>query len=438
MPGGPATRSSAVKPDGCNLIIVTDPGPDPDDVKALLTAAVKHRHGDIRLLGVVANGGCQARQRAQLARALLNLLECEDIPVGVGRCAPKLRASPKKLPAAAAPACAHTPLTHHLCARSAGKAYDPKPHEYALPTAATVRPEELHDGSELLRRLVREAAPASLTFLMISAMTDLAELMRDEPELIHAKVRHLCVMGGLQKSGADQWEPDTAVNNNWDPAAAKLMYDFCFGRGIPMSVVSRNAVPNLPMQLAKDFAAREPKNVIMEYLVNAQELGLCGLWKTLCAGRLPERCSKQWYFETFCGVDAETFAAKRAFYEGLGPDAEISPYLNGHVKPYDVCALIFALPDAASAFDLRPRLEEAKGTTHRFYLEPSAMISLEKITKLLSETFLEVCEGFSGLEAASWSADRYQPASSTTSTGTSASSAGDAAPAPAQTRTAAS
>ena len=267
-----------------------------------------------------------------------------------------------------------------------------------------------------------EAAPASLTFLMISAMTDLAELMRDEPELIHAKVRHLCVMGGLQKSGADQWEPDTAVNNNWDPAAAKLMYDFCFGRGIPMSVVSRNAVPNLPMQLAKDFAAREPKNVIMEYLVNAQELGLCGLWKTLCAGRLPERCSKQWYFETFCGVDAETFAAKRAFYEGLGPDAEISPYLNGHVKPYDVCALIFALPDAASAFDLRPRLEEAKGTTHRFYLEPSAMISLEKITKLLSETFLEVCEGFSGLEAASWSADRYQPASSTTSTGTSASS----------------
>ena len=102
MPGGPATRSSAVKPDGCNLIIVTDPGPDPDDVKALLTAAVKHRHGDIRLLGVVANGGCQARQRAQLARALLNLLECEDIPVGVGRCAQKLRASPKKLPAAAA------------------------------------------------------------------------------------------------------------------------------------------------------------------------------------------------------------------------------------------------------------------------------------------------------------------------------------------------
>ena len=76
------------------------------------------------------------------------------------------------------------------------------------------------DGSELLRQLVREAAPASLTFLMISAMTDLAELMRDEPELIHAKVRHLCVMGGLQKSGADQWEPDTAVNNNWDPAAA--------------------------------------------------------------------------------------------------------------------------------------------------------------------------------------------------------------------------
>ena len=81
-----------------------------------------------------------------------------------------------------------------------------------------MRPEELHDGSELLRRLVREAAPASLTFLMISAMTDLAELMRDEP--IDPREGAPPVRDGrAAEERRRPVEPD-AVNNNWDPAAA--------------------------------------------------------------------------------------------------------------------------------------------------------------------------------------------------------------------------
>lgn len=359
MEGG----SSAGGAPSIELVIVTDPGPDPDDVKSITTSAIQHKAGKIRVHGVVCNGGHQALQRAKLARALLNYLGAHDIPVAVG---------------------------------SAGKPYTPQPHEYAFPGVEDVQESELREGKELIRSILERAGPHSLTFLMISAMTDIAELMQEQPELVLAKVRHLSIMGGLHRTeqpdgeGGVVWEPDTAVNNNWDMESAQLMYSFCFERGIPMSVVSRNAVPNLPMSLARDFAAREPNNPVFGYLVNAQELGLIGLWKKLCAGNLPPRCSKQWYFSTFCGVDAATFEARS--YESLEADVSIREYLNGHVKPYDVCSLLLALEDAShvGAEQLAPSPVHLHGTTHRMYLEEGNQIPLDGVTELLRTTFLEV------------------------------------------------
>ena len=98
-----------------------------------------------------------------------------------------------------------------------------------------------------------------------------------------------------------------------------------------MTVTSRHAVPVIPMQLARSFAERTDCPV-MRYLADAQFLGLAGLWKRLCAGALPARCTKLWYFETFCGADAETFA--RRHFDELDASADIVPFLDGTVKPY--------------------------------------------------------------------------------------------------------
>ena len=76
-------------------------------------------------------------------------------------------------------------------------------------------------------------------------------------------------------------------------AAANAVYSFCFERGLRLTVTSRNAVPLLPMQLAKSFAERTACPVL-RYLADAQFLGLAGLWKKLCQGQLPARCTKQW------------------------------------------------------------------------------------------------------------------------------------------------
>ena len=57
-----------------------------------------------------------------------------------------------------------------------------------------------------------------------------------------------------------------------------------------------------------------------------------GLWLNLCTGKLPARCTKEWFFETFCGVSPVEFAA-RALHE-LGANVSIQEYLRGgYVKP---------------------------------------------------------------------------------------------------------
>lgn len=275
-------------------------------------------------------------------------------------------------------------MSHTIAHHSLGKPYEPKQHEYQLPGYDQVRDEDLSDGMELLLRLLRAAELHSITFLMISAMTDFAQLIRDEPELVIQKVRHLCAMGGLQKNAAGEWEPDTAVNNMWDLEAAQLMYHFCFEQAIPMSVISRNAVPNLPMKLAKDCAAQDPNNTILQYLVNAQQLGLTGLWQNLCAGKLPARCTKRWYMATFCGVEDADFDV-----DALDQTADITSFLNGSVKPYDVCALMLALPNAHSTFALQPYRESSGDVTHSFFLDAANMVDVNQVAALLRTTFRE-------------------------------------------------
>lgn len=114
-----------------------DPGPDPDDVKALLVAAVLHRQRVARLRAVVCNGGMQPRARARLARCILDHVGLRDVPVGVG---------------------------------SEGKPYVAKPHEYAIPGFDEVDASRLLNGAALLAEVLRRARPRSLTVVCISSL----------------------------------------------------------------------------------------------------------------------------------------------------------------------------------------------------------------------------------------------------------------------------
>ena len=80
----------------------------------------------LEVKGVIANGGCQAQQRAALAKAQLKLLGMHsEIPVGVG---------------------------------TAGQKYEVKPHEYSLLGYKECLQEHIEAGHPLFIRSVLEAS----------------------------------------------------------------------------------------------------------------------------------------------------------------------------------------------------------------------------------------------------------------------------------------
>ena len=204
------------------LLVICDVGPDPDDMKALLLAAVLHRLRECRLT-IVANGGQQPRERAKLALCVLDRLGISDVAVGVG---------------------------------SQGKAYVAKPHEYRLDGYERTSDSRLvEDGDALILSVLRAARAKTVRVVCISSLRDIANALSAQPNLVLAKVRVLAIQGGLERDEHGAWRPDQAVNNGFDPEAADRVYRFCFERGLPLNVVSRFAVPVLPMQVRDSVLA---------------------------------------------------------------------------------------------------------------------------------------------------------------------------------------
>ncbi|KAJ1636960.1 hypothetical protein T492DRAFT_956313 [Pavlovales sp. CCMP2436] len=343
-------RSSTVR---MPFVLVTDPGPDPDDVKALLVAAMLHLHGRIELCAVICNGGGQPRKRAQLARCVLDHLGAVNVPVGIG---------------------------------SEGTPCSARPHEYNLEDFSAVKQSRLLDGRTLMLKVLQRARPKSLRVVLISSLRDFADAVASHPSLVLDRVHTVAVQGGLERdpSRPSGWRADTSVNNLFDLAAADAVYAFCFAHSIRLTVVSRHAVPLLPMQLARSFAERT-NCPVMRYLADAQFLGLVGLWKKLCAGQLPARCSKQWFFETFCGEDLRTFASRGR--DALDERTDIDKFLTGHVKPYDVLALMTVLPQTEALF-VRPAVLVPETALLLLTIEDA--VPVEHVLNLLRDTYHEV------------------------------------------------
>jgi len=350
------------------MLIVTDPGPDPDDIKVIVSAGMLHKSQVVNVEAFICNGGHQARERTALCNIVLEHIGMRNqIPVGIGE---------------------------------EIKAYTPKAHEYALPgyegaLRETMMHPELFDGKRIFMDTLRNSVDKSLTVQVQTGMTDVANMILEHGHLFERKVSCCSIMGGLQQNGVTgEWEPDTAANNMFDFDACKIVYKFCIDRGIPMHVVSRTAVPNLRMTLAKEFADAHKGNVVMDYLYKAQKLGLVGLWGAVCAKKLPPRCTKMWYFTTFCGLTEEDVAE----YDLVNMTAEdnMEPWLQGTVKPYDVVAFMTLLPNARDIFDFDKAEVEINGVKHYFFLKAEQAPSLKNVEEFLSSVYTATSSNMSG------------------------------------------
>mmetsp|Transcript_4299 Transcript_4299/g.12114 ORF Transcript_4299/g.12114 Transcript_4299/m.12114 type:complete len:367 (-) Transcript_4299:356-1456(-) len=332
------------------VVLVSDPGPDPDDAKGILLAAHFHMAKQVRLLGVICCGGGQSRERARLCRRILQL------------CYPRL-----KIPVAVGAQGAHKPHT-------------PAPHEYDVPGFESTTTDGMPSGTALLRKLLAEAEDNSLTVEIQAAFTDVAEAIAADRGLFRRKVCRVCAMGGLRDPQAAEWDADEAFNNELDREAANAVYRFCQSEGVSLTVVGRDAVPQLPMTQMRRIAATT-QHPVMHYLSNAQDGGLIALWTRVCRKQLPARCTKEWYFTTFCGATPEEFRALEA-EGGPADDVDIKEHLHGHVKPYDPMTVMAVLPPSTTAkwFDWKAgALVGANGTMHHVF-QSAELVHGEAIT----------------------------------------------------------
>lgn len=176
------------------IVCITDPGPDPDDVKAILCLAMAHKRRQISLAALIANGGGQPARRAQLARLILDRLGEPTVPVGIG---------------------------------SAGVTVAEQPHECSMRGFEQVDKSRLLDGKALLARTFASEPPGSISMLLISGLRDFADFLTEPAsrELVLRKVSHVAIQGGLVADPSAQYgfKPDTSQNNSFDTDAADIV-----------------------------------------------------------------------------------------------------------------------------------------------------------------------------------------------------------------------
>jgi hypothetical protein len=175
-------------------------------------------------------------------------------------------------------------------------------------------------------------------------------------------------MGAVQASGGNLTAAP-AFNNDLDRPAAQAVYSFCASQRLPLTVISRDAVPSMPTALIKEIAAAaDPPSPLIAYLANAQSASLAALYRKICAGVMPPRCSKQWFVATFCDMSPQDRAG---LWDGTEPpdDLDMTRFLSGTVKPYDPVTLLATMEQPGTVgpealFHWESAAVRIGGTTH--------------------------------------------------------------------------
>lgn len=313
-----------------SLCVVTDAGRDQDDEDVLVMLNRYIRMGILDMLGAVANMA-PADMRARLTKGTLTALGQGNIPVGVG--------------------------TGALQKESDGMSY-----EFAVGYLAERR--EVEDGRELLDRILLEAKPNSVVLLLISAHTDAANVLAEDPELFKKKIRRVVIMGGVEAKdnlplldSRNFLIPDKSNNHTFDMKSTEYLYATLQTMGIPITVVSRHAAAaaKVPRSIYDDMAATgHPVGIRLR---DAQRQAIEHLWTRACAPAgsperkgLPDDRNTAWFCKAFLGGQGEGRTGKDSIWD-----------LVQTFMLYDPMTLIAAVPNLRNLF-FSPYVHENKGT----------------------------------------------------------------------------
>jgi len=326
------------------LIIVGDFGKDMDDEDTLVLSDGVNRHQVVsthgsrkqelfEMLAVVANLA-PALERGRLAKGTLRLLGHPKVPVGVG-------------------------TDCGLRADGHEKEFDGVSYLAA--------PEDLEPGADLLVRSLESCQDGSAILLLISGLTDAAQLLKDHADLVKQKTAVVAIMGGVEQKdnvvtldAEGYMIPDSAANNKFDMEAAKFVYRRLQELGVPTTILTREAAyaAPVPRDLYDRMAATG--HLVGVKLQKTQRHAIQDVWvRANMAGddprrnKLPERCNREWFCNTFCGGNGK---------ERTGDDDIWDLIVSFQL--YDPMTLIAAVPELEERF-FEPVVVNVNGVDHK-------------------------------------------------------------------------
>lgn len=238
-----------------NVLLITDPNSDPDDLACMVLLSRMIEEGKINLCGVIAcKGKAETRQlRAKFSRVILSCLGLKEIPVAVGG----------------------------DYVRRPGYGDD----SFYLGRKVRQMLSQTEDvdcsATELTEAVLGKHD--EVTLLIISPMNDVADFIAYNPKLFQKKIKKIVIMGGCKdETGCPDEKP---YNNAVCYEAAFTLWQFATANNIRLIWVPRESV--YQAQVKRDFydnLALIP-HLIAQILLASNKKLLEMLWEDIHCGR---------------------------------------------------------------------------------------------------------------------------------------------------------
>lgn len=307
-----------------NLIIITDPNKDPDDLVTLIAMSTLVKEKIVQIKAVIVTLGNFAirKNRALYAKDALRLLGI-DAPVAVGsdyKYASKARE-----------------INDQVALHA-----DSTPSSYSGISDSDV----IIDSKKFLLKTVQEAADNSLTFIIIAGMRDFYNLIHTNPYLVKQKAKCVAIMGGVEFD----WDgivhaAQTPYNNATDIEAAEGTYQALQIFNIPTVIINREAVYKAPLTKEFYIELNKTKHFLASHLYNVHMQFIIEMFDMVANGEVLKPRTLAWFFKTFTNLPEDSEER----------DINVIWAHTWYIHLYDPMTLVAAIPLYDSFFEIQKR-----------------------------------------------------------------------------------
>ena len=338
-----------------NIVMITDPNKDTDDLSALIMLSNLQKKEEINIAGIVTTHGDNKTtlKRALYSSGVFNILKNPtSICAGIG-----------------------LNLQNEILLKSSNKFIVDGSSEEIL---AYANHEQISiDSLVYLKNIFSKANDKSLDLLIIAQMTDVAKFIISEPKLFANKIRTITIMGGFNTTKEEYLTPDSSTNNANDLESAKIIYDFLKKEKLSTTIINRYAVMEVPVDWIYFENLKNTGTLLGKHIYEIQKIAFSNLFEGLLNGESLKRQTPEWFFETFTNIPASEFVIWKEKCYSKDSQIAIKQIIDCVVRfnLYDPLALIACIDEYKQFFTFE------KFNNFLFY-KPS---NKEEIYKLFNE-----------------------------------------------------